>query len=180
MIKVKFSELPGGILEVQHNAPRSDDAPPLVVLPMQVQQAMEQAQQGDTAAWGLLYAAAAAYLRGGVELPPPLAQVMAERLQAIGRALRSAREKDNRAALPAAVAPGAKRGRKPKAASALLQGAAQDVLQRAGEGAPVGQLRRAAEAVCRLLPLKPGGTDPIYSVSTLLLEAQKLRAAHKK
>ena len=85
---------------------------------------------GDEVAWGRLYGITAALVRGGRRVPEPLAQIMAERLNTLSRALMS-RPKDVRAVLPDAVvpAPGKRvRARRTTAVQVVAEAAA-DLLQ---------------------------------------------------
>ena len=70
----------------------------------QIQEALEAIKDPKiaTKAWGTLYGVAAAYLRKGKTPPPRIAQLMAERLDAVSSAL-SGGAKDVREMLPDAV-----------------------------------------------------------------------------
>lgn len=80
-------------------------------------QEIEFARRGDKEAFSRLYQIAAAFLEARGTMPPELAAFMAERLQAIGKALSG---QDTRKVLPEAVAPGLKRGRPAKRGDMLV------------------------------------------------------------
>ncbi|WP_323012527.1 hypothetical protein [Castellaniella sp.] len=82
------------------------------------QQEIELARQGDKLAFSRLYRLAGVFLAAGLSLPDELAAFMAERMDAIGRALEQA---DTRKALPDAVAPRLKRGRPAKRVDMLVE-----------------------------------------------------------
>lgn len=84
---------------------------------------IERARGGDKEAFARLYLLSGTILAAGWQLPPELAAFMAERLQAIGAALRAS---DSRRALPDAVAPGVKPGR-PAKRTEMLEAVAEAV-----------------------------------------------------
>jgi len=79
---------------------------------------IERARSGDKEAYSRLYRLAGVFLASGRPLPPELAVFMAERMDAIGRALQ---QPDTRKALPDAVAPNPKRGRPSKRVDMLAE-----------------------------------------------------------
>jgi hypothetical protein len=78
---------------------------PETVLPTMVRTAIEQAQDGDTQAWGRLYLAAARYMADGVPIPEPLHSLIGQRLAMIASALLLPENHDTREGLLNAVAP---------------------------------------------------------------------------
>lgn len=81
---------------------------------------IQRARDGDKEAYARLYLMAGAFLAAYGQLPPELAEFMAERMEKIGRALLGP---DTRKALPDAVSPGLKRGRPPKRFDMLAEAA---------------------------------------------------------
>lgn len=79
--------------------------PPETVLPTMIRTAIEQAQDGDTQAWGRLYLAAARYMADGVPIPEPLHSLIGQRLAMIASAILLPENHDTREGLPNAVAP---------------------------------------------------------------------------
>lgn len=75
---------------------------------------IEDARAGDPYAASMLYGQAGAIMRAGSAVPEPLAAFIAERLEAIGDALRKPSQKDYRTEVAKAVVPGAVQGRRPK------------------------------------------------------------------
>lgn len=148
------------------------------VLPLFVAEAIEQALNGDSAAWGLVYAAAAGFVRDGVPLPPPLREVVAERLQGLSNALRDPRETDKRKAVHAAAIPGNSLGRKRKSVD-MLNALALDAIARAGVGADDAALKIGVAEVVRLIPKKKNTEEPLYVEQSVLTHARKLLSEKK-
>lgn len=148
-----------------------------VYLAQKVLDAIERAKEGDPVAWGTVYAVAAAFARSGRAMPEPLASVMAQRLQEIGNALASPREKDKRAAVHGAVAPGAKRGRRAK--PDVLGSYAEDALRVLGEKPTPAEINEAVDFTMQFMTNYPGTTEPLYTRQSLLVEVQKLRHSRK-
>lgn len=142
-----------------------------VYLSQKVLGAIERAKGGDPVAWGTVYAVAAAFARSGRAMPEPLASVMAQRLQEIGNALASPREKDKRAAVHGAVAPGAKRGRPAKPVDVLGR-YAEDVLHVLGEEPTPAEINEAVDFMMQFMPRFGDGTFR-YPRATLLAAVRK-------
>lgn len=114
-----------------------------------IEQAMIDAQQGDPKAWAVLYAAAAAYVAGGVAVPSGLRELTAQRLQALSNALYAT--KDKRASLIDAASPmpkGSKRVKGAKPKQFTIQDAALDVLEyQAHHGVSLREAARKMESI---------------------------------
>ena len=144
-----------------------------VHLAAKVLDAIERAKEGDPVAWGTVYAVAAAFARSGRGMPEPLASVIAARLQEIGNVLASPREKDKRAAVHGAVAPGAKRGRPAKPLDVLGR-YAEDALWNLGEKPTSAQINEAVDFTMQFMTNYPGTDEPLYTRQSLLVEVKKL------
>lgn len=149
-----------------------------VYLAQKVLDAIERAKGGDPVAWGTVYAVAAAFARSGRAMPEPLASVMAQRLLEIGAVLASPREKDKRAAVHGAVAPGAKRGRPAKPVD-VIGSYAEDVLRVLGEKPTAAEINEVVDFTMQFMTNYPGTTEPLYTRQSLLVEVQKLRHSRK-
>lgn len=149
-----------------------------VNLGQKVLDAIERAKDGDPVAWGTVYAVAAAFARAGRAMPEPLAGVMAQRLLEIGAVLASPREKDKRAAVHGAVAPGAKRGRPAKAVD-VIGTYAEDVLRVLGDKPTPAEINEVVDFTMQFMTNYPGTTEPLYTRQSLLVEVKKLLHSRK-
>jgi hypothetical protein len=181
MIKVSFNDQKIGalnVLEVLHNAKGRDDSPTEVVLSKALMDAIVQAKEGNAKAWGTLYAAAAAFMRGGHPLPAPLQEAIAPRLEALGKALMKPPKQDARAGVLDAVSPYPKAvrpvGAKTKAMT--VDKVAEDVLAYVAAGMTQ---KAAARKVSSLLPLKPETGKPLYSPESLESAAKRIKKQQK-
>jgi hypothetical protein len=168
---------------------RDEPEPTINVLPAITKQAIVDAQAGDSVAWGKLYRMAAVYMRDGSVMPVELGQMMAKRLDAIGSVLINP-ERDRRKVLPEAVAPDAKRGRRPARHQGMVDAIATDIVMQCGLDSGEEALRLAAKQIAHLLPKKIDFDTPtkplespwvsFYTQENLVIESKKLIQQTKK
>uniref|UniRef100_UPI0040472BCA hypothetical protein n=1 Tax=Orrella sp. TaxID=1921583 RepID=UPI0040472BCA len=155
---------------------------PQEVLPSMAFDYLTLAKQGDSQAWGKLYKMLASYLANGRTVPAPLAEIMSKRCADTAEVLLLPTG-DRRKALPQAVAPGAKRGRK-KAPLDLEDMFAVEALAIAGNNPSDDELLIAVKKLVSMLPqktdlktpvksLQKPASVPLYSVSSILIKAKK-------
>lgn len=158
--------------------PREGDTVPQTVLPIRVQEAIHDAQAGDAKAWGVLYAAAAAYTGAGAPIPEPLGAMITQRLAALGKALIKPPKDDTRAGVLDAAAPHPKAVRLvgAKKKSMTVQMVAEDALRYVQAGM---SLRAASRKVASLLPIDPQKGRALYTAESIAVAAKQVRKQQK-
>lgn len=153
------------------------------ILPISAHDAIAQAEQGDSRAWGLLYSYASFYIKQGIPIPEPLGEIISKRLSDLSRALVNPPKNDIRAEVLNAVAPMPdKKKRLVGAKKKLLtvDSVAEDVLryEQAGVFTEKGMSLKAASRKVAAM-MESSNITPRYSALSLEAAAKRVRKQQK-
>lgn len=149
------------------------------VLPISARDAIAQAEQGDSRAWGLLYSYASFYIKQGIPIPEPLGAIVSKRLSDLSRALVNPPKNDIRAEVLNAVAPMPDKKKRllgAKKKILTVDAVAVDVLRYAQAGVFTEKgmsLKAASRKVAAMM--KSSNITPRYSALSLEAAAKRVR-----